>query len=160
VTSELAQLAEIQAARVRLDERELELIDRARYQGVAWAQIAALLGVASRQAAQQRYQRLVAASRSRRHELDLRYARRIATLRTAVADLQRWIGADRRWESRFTRAALVRATVTAAMDAAPGSLYALAVHIAADLTDAGIPGLPKPVQAAAAAIIAELSTNN
>jgi hypothetical protein len=157
---EVAHLAEIREVRARLDEQELELIDRARHDGATWAQIAAALGLASRQAAEQRRQRLAAASRSRRHDLDLTYSPRIAALRTAVAELQRWIDADRRWEARFPRAALVRRTAAAALDAAPGSLYALASHIATDLADAGLERLPAPVQATAAALLTALSIDH
>jgi hypothetical protein len=160
VASELAELAGVQAARARLDERERELVDRARRAGATWTQIAAVLGLASRQAAQQRHQRLVLAARSRRHDLDLRYAPRIAAVRSAVTDLHRWIGADRRWDSRFVRAALVRATVAAALDAAPGALYALAAHIAADLAGAGRAALPRPVQAAAVTLRTGMSTED
>ena len=67
-------------------------------------------------------------------------------MRTAVADLYRWIGADRRWDTRFVRAALVRETAAVALDAEPGALYALAAHIAADLRDAGPRRLPRPVR--------------
>jgi DNA-binding transcriptional MerR regulator len=156
----LAQLAEVRAARDRFDERELELIDRARYAGATWAQIAAALGLGSRQAAEQRRQRLVAATRSRRHDLDLGYSSRIAALRNAVTELQRWIDADRRWEARFPRAALVRSTAATALDATPGSLYALASHIANDLADAGPDRLPTPVRAAAARLNLALSTDD
>ncbi|MEU8612621.1 hypothetical protein AB0C29_31975, partial [Actinoplanes sp. NPDC048791] len=82
--AELGHLAEIGAARAALDERELELIDRARQAGATWSQIAAALGLTSRQAAEQRRQRLVAAARSRRHEQDLRYAHSIVTLRAGT----------------------------------------------------------------------------
>ncbi|MGC5020263.1 hypothetical protein [Micromonospora sp. DT47] len=152
MTPEMARLADVAAARLRLDEQELELIDRARYAGATWAQVAAALGLSSRQAAEQRRQRLAAARRSRRQNLDLRYSSRIAALRTAVADLQRWIDADRRWDGRFRRAALVRSTTEVALDAPPGSLYALASHIAADLAEAGRERLPAPVQAVAATL--------
>ncbi|WP_406044146.1 hypothetical protein OG799_06755 [Micromonospora sp. NBC_00898] len=158
MTSELVQLAEVGAARARLDERELELIDRARHGGATWAQVAAALGLGSRQAAEQRRQRLVAARRSRRQDLDLRYSGRVAAIRTAVSELQRWIAADRRWDVRFRRAALVRSTVEVALDADPGSLYALASHLAADLADAGRDRLPAPVQAVAARLDDLLST--
>ncbi|NYH42697.1 hypothetical protein HNR22_002424 [Micromonospora jinlongensis] len=157
MTSELGRLAEVRAARARLDEQELDLIDRARHDGATWAQIATALGLGSRQAAEQRRQRLVAARWSRRQHLDLRFAPRIVALRNAVADLGRWIAADRRWDARFDRAELVRSTVEVALDAAPGSLYALAEHLAADLTEAG-ERLPAPVRAAAAKIDATLST--
>ncbi|GAB3932173.1 hypothetical protein [Micromonospora vulcania] len=147
MTAELAQLADVRATRARLDEQELELIDRARHGGATWAQIATALGLSSRQAAEQRRQRLVAAQRARRQHLDLDYSPRIVAVRAAVADLGRWIAADRRWDTRFRRAALVRSTVDAALDAAPGSLYALALHLAADLGEAGdrLPAAARPV---------------
>ncbi|MBG6063796.1 hypothetical protein [Micromonospora ureilytica] len=158
MTSELARLAEVRATRVRLDEQELEIIDRARQDGATWAQIATALGLGSRQAAEQRRQRLVAARWSRRQQRDLRLPPQIAALRTAVADLGRWIGADQRWDDRFRRAALVRSTVDAALDSAPGSLYALALHLAADLAEAG-ERLPAPARTVATKINAALSTS-
>ncbi|MBQ1010410.1 hypothetical protein KBX53_05515 [Micromonospora sp. M51] len=157
MTSELDRLAEVRATRARLDEQELELIDRARHDGATWAQIATALGLGSRQAAEQRRQRLVAARWSRRQQLDRRLPPQIAALRAAVADLARWIGADQRWDNRFRRAALVRSTVETALDAAPGSLYALAVHLATDLAEAG-ERLPAPARTAATTINAALST--
>ncbi|WP_408631004.1 hypothetical protein [Micromonospora inositola] len=157
---EMARLAEVAATRARLDEQELELIDRARHGGATWAQLAAALGLGSRQAAEQRRQRLAAARWSRRRILDLRYSSRIAALRGAVSDLQRWIDADRRWDSRFRRAALVRSTAAAALDADPGSLYALASYISADLTNAGREPLPAPVRAVAMSMDALLSTEH
>ncbi|MEU7971378.1 hypothetical protein AB0B48_05000 [Micromonospora sp. NPDC049089] len=157
MTSELARLAEVRATRARLDEQELELIDRARHDGATWAQIATALGLGSRQAAEQRRQRLVAARWSRRQQLDLRMPQQIAALRAAVADLARWIGADQRWDSRFRRAALVRSTVDAALDAAPGSLHALALHLTTDLAGAG-KRLPAPARTAARKIDVALST--
>jgi hypothetical protein len=138
--AELGQLTEIGAARAGLDERELELIDRARQAGATWVQVAGALGLASRQAAEQRRQRLVAAARSRRHDQDLRYAHSIVILRAAVDDLHRGIAADRRWTGRFPRAALARATVQTALDAPPGGLYSLAAQAAADLSGAPLPG--------------------
>ncbi|KAB1152840.1 hypothetical protein F6X68_16105 [Micromonospora sp. AMSO12t] len=163
MTPELSELSTVTADRARLDERELELIDRARHLGATWAQIAAALGLGSRQAAEQRRQRLVAARRSRRQERDLGYSARIAAIRGAVFDLQRWIDADRRWDARFRRAALVRRTAEAALDADPGSLYALASLLAADLAD--LPDmeggrLPAPVRAAASTLDDLLSTTH
>ncbi|RAO28453.1 hypothetical protein ONO86_05990 [Micromonospora noduli] len=156
MTSELTRLAEVRATRARLDEQELEIIDRARHDGATWAQIATALGLGSRQAAEQRRQRLVAARWSRRQQLDLRMPPQIAALRAAVADLGRWIGADQRWDSRFRRAVLVRSTVDAALDAAPGSLHALALLLATDLAEAG-EGLPAPARTAATKIEVALS---
>ena len=159
MTTPLAGLAEVRAARAQLDEREAELIDRARHDGATWAQIATALGLGSRQAAEQRRQRLTAARRALRHDLDRGYSAQIAAMREAVAELGRWISTDRRWDSRFRRAALVRSTVEAAPDAAPGSLYALAVHLRADLEAAG-DRLPPPVRAVAARVDSLLSTRH
>ncbi|MFF3866127.1 hypothetical protein [Micromonospora sp. NPDC001898] len=158
MTPELIELTDVAVDRARLDERELELIDRARHAGVTWGQIAAALGLGSRQAAEQRRQRLAAVRRSRRHERDLGYSTRIAAIRGAVLDLQRWIDADRRWDARFGRAALARKTAEAALDADPGSLYALASLLVLDLTEAGRERLPGPVQAVAARFDDLLST--
>ncbi|MEH0830326.1 MULTISPECIES: hypothetical protein [unclassified Micromonospora] len=158
MTPEVTQLAHVGTERARLDERELELIDRARHAGATWAQIAAALGLGSRQAAEQRRQRLAAVRRSRRQERDLAYSTRIAAIRSAVFDLQRWIDADRRWDTRFRRAALVRKTAEVALDADPGSLYALAALLAVDLTQAGGERLPAPVQAVATRLGGLLST--
>ncbi|CCH19524.1 hypothetical protein [Micromonospora lupini] len=157
MTTPLAGLAEVRAARAQLDEREAELIDRARHAGATWAQVATALGLGSRQAAEQRRQRLTAARRARRHDLDRDYSAQIVAVRGAVAEMGRWITADRRWDSRFHRAALVRSTVDAALDAAPGSLYALAVHLRADLADAG-DRLPPPVRTVATTLGSVLST--
>ncbi|MEV0902526.1 hypothetical protein [Actinoplanes sp. NPDC049802] len=154
---ELAQLAEVRAARTRLDEQELVLIDRARHEGATWAQIAAALGLSSRQAAEQRRQRLAAAARSRRQETDRTYGPGVAALRAAVAGLHDWITLDRHWDSRFQRAGLVRATVAIALQAAPGALCALAEHTVADLGECGLQRLPSPVRAAAAALREALS---
>jgi hypothetical protein len=91
---ELADLTSLQALRADLDRRELDLIDRARHTGATWAEIATALGLASRQAAEQRCQRLRTAARSLRHDHDLAYAHSIAPLRTAVLDLHRRIETD------------------------------------------------------------------
>ncbi|MEV4704834.1 hypothetical protein [Actinoplanes sp. NPDC049316] len=157
--TDLDQLAEIGPARARLDERELELIDRARQGGATWTQIAAALGLASRQAAEQRRQRLLAAARARRTDQDLRYAHSIVVLREAVSDLHRAIAADRRWTARFTRAALVRDTVAIAVDAPPGGLYALAREAADDLATVGDGRLPGYVRLAVRKLTEALSTS-
>jgi hypothetical protein len=144
------ELGAIAAERERLDDRELALIDRARRDGATWAQVASGLGLASRQAAEQRRQRLAAAVdrafRSRREELDRRYGEPVALLRTAVSGLCAAIQDDRRWESRFVRAALVRDTLILAATADPGPLFALAAQAAADLGRSGVEVLPGPVR--------------
>ena len=157
VVQELVQLAEIRAARARLDEQELALIERARYVGATWAQVAAALGLASRQAAEQRRQRLVAAAQARLRDADRAHGPGIAATRTAVTHLHSWMSLDRRWDSRFTRAALARVTVAAALQAAPGALFALAQHVLADLSAEGLQRLPAPVRIEAAALQDALS---
>lgn len=163
---DLGELCEIRARRARLDAEELALIDRARRDGATWPAIAAALGLASRQAAEQRRHRLAqGAAREAgplRAKIDFAYGDSPAHLRAAVLDLHRRIGADRRWDSRFPRAALVRETLSAAPDAPPGALYDLVGQALADL-GAGFPvaldgtgspapqrgtGLPAPLQAA------------
>ncbi|MER7457866.1 hypothetical protein [Micromonospora sp. NPDC126480] len=156
--SELDLLTEVRAARARLDDEELTLIDRARHAGATWAQVAAALGLASRQAAEQRRQRLAAAVRARRTADDAPFGPRIAALRAAIAELDRWIAADRRWDRRFAAAPLVRRTVTAALDAPPGPLHSLARHVVADLAAAGPRRVPARPRALAQAVQAALST--
>jgi hypothetical protein len=159
MTTPLVGLAEVRAARARLDEREAELIDRARHDGATWGQVATALGLGSRQAAEQRRQRLAAARRVRRQDLDRGWSLQIVALRAAVAEVGRWIATDRRWDSRFRRARLVRSTVDAALDADPGSLHALALHLRTDLDDAG-GRLPPAVRVVAATLATALSTEH
>ncbi|GIF05718.1 hypothetical protein [Actinoplanes siamensis] len=145
----LADLREIRARRARLDAEELSLIDQARRAGATWPEIAEALGLASRQAAEQRRNRLAQAaerdSRPQRAELDRGYGDSLVHLREAALHLHRRIGADRRWDSRFPRAALVRETLSAAPDAPPGALFDLVAQALSDLGaasgDAG-PGDP------------------
>jgi hypothetical protein len=54
----LSALAALRELRDRLDTREPELIAAARAAGVSWAELAPVLGVASRQAAERRYLRM------------------------------------------------------------------------------------------------------
>ncbi len=153
-----AGFSAIRTARERLDEQELELIDRARHDGATWTEIAESLGLGSRQAAEQRRHRLAALRWSRRKRLDLAYSARIAAIRETLLTLQQWIDADRRWDSRFRRAALVRSTSGIALDADPGALYELAGHIAVDLAQARKRQLPPPARDAASALSTLLST--
>jgi hypothetical protein len=144
--AELAELERLRAARAALDVRELELIDRARRQGATWAQLAAALGVTSRQAAEQRRQRLSAAAHRAAKAQDSRYGHSIVQLRTAIDTLHTRIAADAIWDARFVRAALVRETVAAAVDATPSSLFALAAQAAADLAGAAVTSPPDPLR--------------
>ncbi|MFC7535251.1 hypothetical protein [Actinoplanes sp. GCM10030250] len=158
MAEELDQLAEIRAARSRLDEQELALIERARYAGATWSQVGAALGLASRQAAEQRRRRLAAAVEARCREADRAWGPDIAAIRAAMSNLHRWILLDRHWDSRFPRAALTHVTVATALQAAPGALYALAQHALTDLAESGLQRLPAPVQMEAAALRESLST--
>ncbi|WP_229074807.1 hypothetical protein [Actinoplanes sp. DH11] len=160
MADELVRLAEIRAARALLDEQELDLIDRARHAGATWARIAAAVGLGSRQAAEQRRQRLAAAAQARCRDVDLEQGPGVAAARTAMTGLHNWMTLDRHWDSRFTRAALVRATVAVALRAAPGALYALGRHVLADLTAVAPRHLPAPVRQEAAALRAALSTRD
>lgn len=144
---ELTELAGIAAERATLDRRERDLIDRARRDGATWAQIAEALGLASRQAAEQRRQRLSAAARRAATFDDPRYGDRMIRLRAAIGVLDRQIAADPLWDARFTRAELVRGTVRAAVEAPPGALFALARAAAADLAEAAARP-PEPLRAA------------
>jgi hypothetical protein len=150
----LDQLSAVAAARAAFDERELRLIDQARRDGATWAEIAGALGLATRQAAEQRRQRLAAtvarAAADERQEQDFRFGDDIAALRAAVIALRRRIDADPRWDRRFVRAALVRETITTAAEAGPGPLFALTAQAATDLADSGVVAFP-PTTAAALA---------
>jgi len=144
--ADLSDLRAIPAARARLDAAELALIDQARRDGVTWADIAEALGLTSRQAAEQRRLRLATAALRTPAGVDEGYGERIAALRAAAVDLHRRIGADRRWDRRFTRAALVRETLVAAHDAPGGSLFALVTEVVRDLGEGA--GLPGPTRSA------------
>jgi hypothetical protein len=153
---ELGELVRVVAARAALDERELRLIDQARRDGATWAEIASAMGLASRQAAEQRRQRLAAAvaraESMRRDELDFRYGDDIAALRAATVALRRRLEADPRWDQRFVRAALVRSTVAAAAEAGPGPLFALVAQAVTDIADSGVTALPSATAAAVAQV--------
>jgi hypothetical protein len=144
--ADLSELRAVPAARARLDAAELTLIDRARRDGATWGDIAAALGLSSRQAAEQRRLRLATAALQAPAELDERYGERIAALRAAAAELHRRIGADRRWDRRFARAVLVRETLAATPAAPAGSLFELVTAVVGDLAEA--PVLPGPTRAA------------
>jgi hypothetical protein len=152
---DLTALRAIPAERARLDARELALIDQARREGATWVEIAEALGLGSRQAAEQRRLRLTAAVHPVAPSLDLGLGAEVSALRAAAADLHRRIGADRRWDRRFTRAALVRQTLAAAPEAPVSALYALVAEAVADLATAGAP-LPAPSRAAVSRLIAAL----
>jgi hypothetical protein len=153
--ADLSALRAIPAERARLDARELALIDRARRAGATWVEIAEALGLGSRQAAEQRRLRLTSAVHPAATDLDRGLGAEVSDLRAAAADLHRRIGADRRWDRRFTRAALVRQTLAAAPDAPISALFALVADAVSDLSAAG-PPLPAATRAAVTRLSAAL----
>ena len=153
--ADLTALRAIPAERARLDAAELVSIDRARRAGATWAEIAEALGLGSRQAAEQRRLRL--ASSVRPVTPDPGYGEEVAALRAAALELFRRIGADRRWDRRFTRAALVRETLAAVPEATVSGLYSLVADVVDDLSRAGAP-LPAPTRAAVERLISALET--
>lgn len=58
MTTALARLRALRRRRRRLDAEERDLITTARAAGASWQDIAAALGIQSRQGAEQRYRRL------------------------------------------------------------------------------------------------------
>ncbi|SNT51726.1 hypothetical protein SAMN05421812_10853 [Asanoa hainanensis] len=157
----LEALKVLRGIRDRLDTTERALIESARNSGASWATIATALGLTSRQAAEQRHLRLggnggqnrdVAPARAARHRqrtVDTHHGPAIARLRTATRTLLRRVEADEAWPNRFTRAALAKDTLTMAVDATPGALYALATSVIDDLRQATETELPQPIAKAA-----------
>jgi hypothetical protein len=129
---------------VPLDDLERRVIDAARAAGLSWARIAEGLGLASRQAAEQRRLRLgtsspgagdVPAARRRRRgvrDSDAGAGPAVADLRRAAAQLADAIEvhAPRTHESV---ARLAQATLRAALGGPPGVLVDLVGHALADL---------------------------
>jgi hypothetical protein len=148
----LAALAGLRDQRAELDLAERGLISSARAAGVGWAQIASALGLASRQAAEQRLLRLSAgstrdpvqarASRARQRIVDAPFGPAIADLRSAAGATLRTIVAIDGWEGLHPRAGLVRVALELAVSAPPGGLYELvrqAVDDAAQLSGSEVP---------------------
>jgi hypothetical protein len=141
----LTALGAVRGLRRELDATERGLIERAREEGVAWPRIAGALGLASRQAAEQRFLRLGAAqgrdpvgersSRRRQQSVDIAYGQAIRDLRAAVRLARRQVGTDADWTGRHPRAALVRASLDEAATAPPGAMFALVDAALADLRE-------------------------
>lgn len=128
----LEGLERIEAVRREVDEAERELIEAARAQGHGWAEIAAALGLRSRQAAEQRWLRLSSVERrdpgperARRRvqqSVDARAGVEIARLRKAVIAAYRQVKGPE----------LLKQTLAAAIDAPPGALFELAAKAVGD----------------------------
>jgi len=154
----LAALGTLGAARAALDDLERRLIVQARQRGATWTQVARSLGLASRQAAEQRWLWLsgdttrsapkVRGDRLRQRSVDSAHGSPLSDLRAAAVELHRRLRSDGRWDSRFPRAALARMTLSAAVDAPPGSLFALVEKVILDFGQEGVGMLPRSVSAA------------
>lgn len=131
--------------RAELDAAERRLIEAARDRGASWARIATSLGLSSRQAAEQRWLRLSAGPtrdpgpvrhrRQRQRDIDRRFGAEIGRLRATAQAVHRELSADPTWDGHDPRAALARATLGLAVDAAPGPLFALLMKAVADLDE-------------------------
>jgi hypothetical protein len=133
----LAALARIADLRSDLDNAERRLIGIVRGHGVSWQAIADILGLRSRQAAEQRWLRLSGAAgrdaggareeRRRQQSADKIAGEHVIALRSAVAALYDRL--DRR-----PALALPRRTLQAALNANPGALFDLARLAVTDLS--------------------------
>jgi hypothetical protein len=154
----VAALGRLANLRLAIDDAERELIASARRSGVGWSQIASALGLRSRQAAEQRWLRLIDPSGRDPHQarsspgsqrsVDETAGSAMVKLRAAAATALRRVAADPEWDACHPRAAMVRASLGAAVSATPGGLYALTENIIGDLDVIGVAGRPTAVVAA------------
>jgi hypothetical protein len=139
----VATLAGLANLRSELDRLERDLIASARDHGASWSQIAAALGLRSRQAAEQRWLRLNAndgrspaparLERRRQRGVDELAGPAMLTLRSAVRVALRGIEADPGWDALDPRADLVRNTLDTAVQAPPGAMFSLVSQAMEDL---------------------------
>jgi hypothetical protein len=139
----LEALAALSEVRRDIDALERGLIEAARTGGTSWAMIAAALGLASRQAAEQRWLRLSGeagrdaqverASKRRQRSVDNRHGPEIPALRAAVVAAYTAMTADAGWDAAHPLAKLARTTLGHAGTADPGALFALVGQALADL---------------------------
>jgi hypothetical protein len=160
-------LARLGHVRNDIDRIERELIGAARDLHVTWPDIAAALGLGSRQAAEQRWLRLRGATsrdprrvRTGQREqriVDAIHGEELSRLRAAAVEVHRRIEADHGWDDRHDRAALARATLAAATTAPPGALYSLCANALDDLAAMAVVRLP-PALATAVRRLREAAT--
>jgi hypothetical protein len=139
--SALSALTRLAQLRAELDAAEAALIEAARNDGAGWSAIAAALGLASRQAGEQRLARLrrrVPRQQNVDTSSDLGDAAR--ALAAAVAD-------DPQWDCRSPRAALARQCLeiaaTLRRNDPPGGLYSLVNDVLGDLAEVHRAALPE-----------------
>ena len=147
----LAALARVPDLRRDLDDIERAAIDAARQAGASWGQVAAALGLRSRQAAEQRRLRLGAPEPGRRDALEARRHRRrqrsvdetagreVVALRAAVRDLATAVDRVPTWDDQGSAAVLARRTFRIALEADPGTLVDLSRLALDDLAALGRP---------------------
>jgi hypothetical protein len=150
----LAALALVGRLRAELDRIERDLVGSARERGLTWREVAAALGLRSRQAAAQRWLRLRALDRgpaagrhrSRQRSVDADLWPEVAALRAAVSTLYGRLArlADRAGPTH-PAVTLALQTLSAAPDATPGALHDLARHAVRDLRGVPPPTLGRPV---------------
>lgn len=143
MVNSLAALRLLGGLRSHLDEMERLLIEELREQRVSWASIAAALGLASRQAAEQRWLRLSGEAtrdpartrviRARQRSVDEAFGVEITALRTATRAALRQLAADPTWDGRHPVAGLARRTLELAGAAAPPAMFALVQEVVRDL---------------------------
>jgi hypothetical protein len=139
----VAALAGLANLRAELDRLERDLIAAARDHGASWSQIAAALGLRSRQAAEQRWLRLnatdgrspapVRLERQRQRSVDELAGPAMLNLRSAVRAALRGIQAEPGWDALGPRADLVRNTLATAVQAPPGAMFSLVSQAMEDL---------------------------
>ncbi|HEX6497879.1 MAG TPA: hypothetical protein VF054_02485 [Micromonosporaceae bacterium] len=149
----LEALTQIMRVREDLDDLECAAIDAARRAGAGWAEVAAALGLRSRQAAEQRRVRLAArrtgrgtadrSARRRQQTVDAPVRSGITALRDAAVELATVIDGVPDWDQRAPSAALARDTLRIALDADPGALVDLLRHVVDDVSGAAVRDLPQ-----------------
>lgn len=137
----LKALSAVAEIRRELDEIERDLLQDAKAAGASWAGIASALGLASRQAAEQRCLRLQGARNRDPGWARSQRAQRKDDDGPGLEELARAAdAAHRELRARTGSTAkerLAAATLRQARDAAPGSLYDLVRQALADLDDTG-----------------------
>ncbi|GIH03211.1 hypothetical protein Rhe02_12780 [Rhizocola hellebori] len=145
-------LARLRDQRAELDLAERALIEQAREAGLGWAQIASALGLASRQAAEQRLLRLSAGStrdpvqarakRAKQRIVDNPFGPSIAELRSAARAAQIQVAIVDGWDALHPRAGLIRRSLELAVSAPPSGLYELARQAIEDSTQLPVAEVP------------------